>query len=88
MQKRSKRLKVRLSRFEQLEARQMFAAAIWSNVLQSLDVYPNDIVTPLDALLIINEINNPSYADRTTSLAGCIQRTGNAAYDRRYVTSM
>ncbi len=51
---------------EQLESRQMLTAAIWSNVLQPLDVVPNNQVTPLDALLIINEINNPVYSDRST----------------------
>lgn len=65
-QKRSKRIAARLCQIEQLESRQLMAAAIWNNVLQPLDVSPNNVVSPLDALLIVNEINNPFYADRNT----------------------
>ncbi|MDX1929342.1 MAG: dockerin type I domain-containing protein, partial [Pirellulaceae bacterium] len=59
-----KRLNSRLSRLEQLEARQVFAAAVWTNVLQPLDVNgdANSEISPLDALLVINELNNRVYA--------------------------
>ena len=59
-----KRLRSRGRRFEMLEARHMLAAAIWHNVLQPLDVSgdPDGSVDPLDALIVINEINNPRFS--------------------------
>ena len=59
-----KRLKHRLARLEQLETRQVLAAAVWTNVLQPFDVNgdPNSEISPLDALLVINELNNRVYA--------------------------
>ncbi len=46
----------------------MFAAAIWHNVLQPLNVSgeTGGAVDPLDVLTIINEINGPSFSDPTT----------------------
>ncbi len=48
----------------------MMAAAVWTNVLQPLDVSasPNSVVSPLDALLVINELNNPTYAPTGSQL--------------------
>ncbi len=55
----------RVARFEQLEVRHLLAAAVWTNVLQPLDVSKNDgIISPLDALLVINELNLNAYAAR------------------------
>ena len=60
----------RLSQLEQLEARRMFVAAVWTNVLQPLDVSkdPESVVSPLDALLVINELNHPVYGPRSQPL--------------------
>ncbi len=65
-----RRVQARISRFEQLELRQLMAVAVWTNVLQPFDVSdsPNSEVTPLDALLVINELNNPTYAPRSEPL--------------------
>ena len=59
-----KRLRTRISHFERLELRQMMAIAVWTNVLQPLDVSdsPDSVVSPLDALLVINELNLNIYA--------------------------
>jgi RHS repeat-associated protein len=62
--KHTKLAKNRKSHFEQLEARQMLAAAVWTNVLQPLDVTQDADarISPLDALLIINELNLRVYS--------------------------
>ncbi len=66
----SKRRMARISRFEQLEARQLLAVAVWTNVLQPLDVSgsQDSVISPLDALLVINELNRPVYAPRSQPL--------------------
>ena len=49
---------------EQLEGRRMLTLNGWTNVLQPLDVL-GDVhqgVTPLDALVVINELNGPEYS--------------------------
>ena len=63
---RSRRFR-RIAGFEALEARQMFAAAIWHNVLQPLNVSgeTGGSVDPLDVLTIINEINTPKFSNPT-----------------------
>ncbi|GIW98485.1 MAG: hypothetical protein KatS3mg111_1818 [Pirellulaceae bacterium] len=50
---------LRTSRFEELEDRRVLAAAIWTNPIQPLNVSGDDAehVSPLDALLVINELN-------------------------------
>lgn len=64
-----KQRRQRVSRFEQLEVRHMLAAAVWTNVLQPLDVSNNDgAVSPLDALLVINELNLSVYTGRNKPL--------------------
>lgn len=49
----------RVHSLEQLEARQMLAAAIWTNTIQPYNTSkdPSGLVSPLDVLLIINELN-------------------------------
>ena len=49
--------------FERLESRQLLDATNWTNPLQRLDVSADvsQSVDPLDALIIINEINDPFY---------------------------
>lgn len=67
----ARRSKRRPASFEALEARRVFAAAIWHNVLQPYNVNDDrgSSVSPIDALLIINEINSSQYRDpRTGSL--------------------
>ena len=53
---------------ESLEARQMLASD-WSNVLQPLNVKGDELqtVTPLDVLLVINEINFPKIRESNSS---------------------
>lgn len=65
---RSKRRPVRLLRFEQLEFRRLLVAAIWHNHLQPLDTSGDaeGFVSPIDALLIVNELNVPIYSDANT----------------------
>ncbi len=43
----------------------MLAAAVWHNVLHPVNVNGDEagLVSPIDALLIINEINSPGYSD-------------------------
>ena len=36
----------------------------WRNPSQSLDVNNNNVIEPLDALLVINELNNPQYSNQ------------------------
>ncbi|MDX1929713.1 MAG: FG-GAP-like repeat-containing protein [Pirellulaceae bacterium] len=62
--KSRKLAKNRKSQFEQLEARQLLAAAVWTNVLQPLDVSRDTDarISPLDALLVINELNLRVYS--------------------------
>ncbi len=42
--------------------------ALWNNVAWPIDVSGDNpgIVTPIDALLVINELNNPRYSDPRT----------------------
>ena len=49
--------------FERLESRELLDATNWTNPLQRLDVSADvsQSVDPLDALIIINEINSPFY---------------------------
>ena len=56
-------------RFEQLESRQMMAFTAFHNPLQPLNVSgdPGQIVSPLDVLLIVNELNTPVYGAPFTS---------------------
>ncbi|QEF99058.1 tRNA(Glu)-specific nuclease WapA precursor [Stieleria maiorica] len=44
----------------------MLAAAIWHNVLSSLDVNDSGSVSPLDALVVLNEIARGAYVDANT----------------------
>jgi hypothetical protein len=67
--KTSSRLKKRRAcQFEQLEARRVMAAAVWNNVGHptNVDGDVGGVVSPLDALLVINEINSPRYSDAVT----------------------
>ncbi len=49
----------RVQRFEQLESRHMLAAAIWTNTIQPYNTSkdPGGLVSPLDVLLVVNELN-------------------------------
>ena len=40
----------------------------WQNTQNEFDVNDNDVVSPLDALLIINELSNREFSDPTTGL--------------------
>ena len=44
-------------RFEQLESRQLLAASPWHNSFLPPDVDANGTIAPIDALLIVNELN-------------------------------
>ena len=66
----STRNKKRLQRgLESLETR-ILLAADWQNPINPVDVDANEsaevAVTPIDALLVINEINDPQYSDPST----------------------
>ncbi len=39
------------------------AAAPWQNSIEPTDVTGDDLIVPLDALTVINELNNPQYSD-------------------------
>ncbi len=56
----------RRCRYEQLEARRLLAAAVWNNVLHPTDVNGLNGATPLDALLVINELDRRSFSDPAT----------------------
>ncbi len=60
----------RARRFEILEARQLLARDLWHNPLWPLDavVDQHGVVAPIDALVIINELNEPVYSDPSTHL--------------------
>ena len=64
----SKRRRAR--RFETLEARQLLARDLWHNPLWPLDsvVDQYGVVAPINALVIINELNDPVYSDPRTQL--------------------
>ena len=69
--KRSARRKTRVrrtrhSRLESLERRQLLAAAVWHNVLYAPDVNIDGGLSPIDALVVINELGRRSYSDPTT----------------------
>ena len=62
--KRFKLQSTRIAYFEQLEARRVMATAIWHNAVQPLDVDGVDrIISPLDVLQIVNEINAPKFSN-------------------------
>ncbi len=63
--RKSKRAGFRQRLFEVLERREMLAIDGWTNVLQPLSVLgdPQQEVSPLDALVVINEINGRRYSD-------------------------
>lgn len=67
---RRKSAKRRALRIELLEDRRVMATAVWTNVLQPLNVsgHPSGIVSPLDVLYIINEINARRYSNPQTGL--------------------
>ncbi|MCA9128356.1 MAG: VCBS repeat-containing protein, partial [Planctomycetales bacterium] len=58
----------RIRTFETLEARHVLAAAIWNNVgnPRNADGDAAGFVSPIDALVIINELNGPRYSDPAT----------------------
>lgn len=60
---RSQRQRKRLRSFEKLEERRVLAAAVWHNISNHLNVSGDEegYVTPLDALLLINELNVGSW---------------------------
>ena len=65
--RRKKRVcRARHCRLEALEARQMLAAAVWHNVLHAPDVNSDGIVSPLDALNVLNELAGRFHSDETT----------------------
>ncbi len=59
------RSRFRQAMIERLEARELMAIDGWNNVLQPLSVLadPDQEVSPLDALVLINEINSPRYSN-------------------------
>ncbi len=61
-------IRSRVSHFEQLEARRVMAAAVWNNVLNPVNVNGDaaGLVSPLDVLLVVNELNLPLYSDPDT----------------------
>ncbi|QDV24439.1 putative Ig domain-containing protein [Aureliella helgolandensis] len=63
--KKTRRAASRVTRFEQLEHRRVLAAAIWHNVSNRLNVNGDSggFVSPLDALLVINELNGRNISD-------------------------
>ncbi|QDV25744.1 putative Ig domain-containing protein [Aureliella helgolandensis] len=63
--KKTRRAASRVARFEQLEHRRVLAAAIWHNVSNRLNVNGDSggFVSPLDALLVINELNGRNISD-------------------------
>ncbi|MCC9602193.1 FG-GAP-like repeat-containing protein [Stieleria sp. JC731] len=64
--RRKKKTRTRRSRMEQLESRQMLAAAVWHNVLFTPDVNRSGHASPLDALFVINELARNDYSDPIT----------------------
>ncbi|MCA9192062.1 MAG: hypothetical protein KDB03_09875 [Planctomycetales bacterium] len=53
---------------EQLEDRRVLSVVSWHNFLQREDVNGDTFVTPIDALIIINELNGPKYGAADTGL--------------------
>jgi large repetitive protein len=67
--KRWAKVRARVLRIEQLETRRVFATAIWHNAFQPLDVDGTDrAISPLDVLVLVNEINAPRFSTPTGSL--------------------
>lgn len=69
--KRSKAVdpqKRRYSRFEILESRQMLAVTIWHNAVHPVDVSgdPHSSVSPVEAIVIINELKRARYIEPST----------------------
>jgi len=66
--RRNKNLKPRLSQFEQLESRRMLAAAVWNNLGHPFNVNGDaaGVVSPVDALLVVNELNTRKFSDPDT----------------------
>ncbi len=58
-------LRRRHSRFEQLESRRLLIGSDWTNGLSALNVSndPEGLVSPIDVLLIINELNGKKIHD-------------------------
>ena len=67
---RRRRRLPRVSRFEALEPRRLLAPAVWNNVSQPLNVSgdADGYVSPIDALFVIEELNNPTLTDPVTGL--------------------
>ncbi|HHM12841.1 MAG TPA: hypothetical protein ENJ16_04755, partial [Planctomycetaceae bacterium] len=67
--RRRRRLR-RVSQFESLEPRRLLAPAVWNNVSQPLNVSgdADGYVSPIDALFVIEELNNPTLTDPVTGL--------------------
>ncbi len=57
--------------FENLEQRVLLAAD-WQNSLNQLDVSDNGVVTPLDALTVINELNLRRISDGRSKGSGLV----------------
>jgi hypothetical protein len=51
----------------QVSANTFTMRALWQNVVQPLDVNGDSDISPIDVLLIINELNDPRYSDRGTN---------------------
>jgi large repetitive protein len=49
----------------------VLAAAIWNNVLNPFNASgdPEGLVSPIDALVVINELNQRQYSDRDSTAA-------------------
>ena len=73
----------RSRQIEVLEARHMLASAIWHNVLQPLNVSgePQGNVSPIDALIVINELNIPKFSDRNVLFPDVPAGQQNPFYD-------
>ena len=68
--RRTSRRSPRVHRFEQLEARRLLAAAVWNNAGHAVNVNGDalGLVSPVDVLLVINEINQRQYSSPETGL--------------------
>jgi len=54
----SRRLLKRSLRIESLEQRQLLTTSAYQNPIDALDVNDDELITPMDALLIINDLNS------------------------------
>ncbi len=75
---RAKRTRV----FERLERREVLATAVWNNVAWPIDVSGNSpgYVSPIDALLVVNEINRREFADASGRLPKQVAETATAPF--------